>query len=185
MSLPFLKGSCPSVYDINLAIRSRDSDKATIYNLLNGHGLDAYMFVKRYSIQDIPDEEEQSANWLHELFRQKDKMQESFHEHGDFFTGSGLKPIKPRVFQPRLSSLINTLVWNFLTISFTVYYMSKLLLSGKTLYFFIGIGILIAFYVLMHKSISMSKISKASNYGSSNSGSSPSKEKHNGNVIES
>lgn len=173
-----MKESCPAVYDINLAIRSEDSHKATLHNLLNGRGVEAYMFVKRYSIADIPSGEEEAAEWLHQLFRHKDQMQDSFHKHGDFFIGTDMKPLKPILFKPRLSSLINTIIWDFLTISFTVYYLTKLLLSGKIIYFSIGVLILFAFYLLMQKSISMSKISKASTYGSTSKGNSPSKEQN-------
>lgn len=171
-----MKETCPAVYDINLAIRESDSHKATIHHLLNGRGLTAYLFVKRYAIKDIPEDEQKAAEWLQELFRQKDKMQESFHEHGDFFSNSGVEPVEPTLCKPRASSLVNVIVWVLLTISFTLYYLAKLLLSGKIIFFSIGVGIIVGFYILMQKSISMSKISKASTYGSLSKNNSPLKE---------
>lgn len=175
VSLPYLKGHCPAVYDINLALHRDEAEKATFSNLLNGRGITASMFVKRYELNDIPDDEEKASEWLHELFRRKDAMQESFHKHGNFFTGTNEKPVEPIVYKPKLACLINTVVWTLLTISFTLYYLAIFLLSGKIVLFSIGVGILVAFYVLMYKSISVTKISKASSYGQTSKDNSPKK----------
>lgn len=102
------------------------------------------MHVRRIPTETLPENEEEAAEWLQELFRQKDRMQESFHTHGDFFTGSGItkKPVTKLV--PRLHSLINMIAWNLVTVIPMSYYLTKLLISGEILYFSIGGSILLA-----------------------------------------
>lgn len=124
------------------------------------------MHVRRITYDQVPEDETQAAEWLQELFRQKDIMQESFHKHGDFFTGSNVTRKVPVKLQPRLQTLINMVAWNVLTVVPMTYYLLQLLITGEFMYFSIGASILTAFYGLMVKAIGMSKISKASSYGS-------------------
>lgn len=100
------------------------------------------MYVQRYNTRDIPDEEEKAAEWLQNLFRHKDRMQQNFHEHGSFFHGLDVKPIEPIVFEPRLACLLNTAGWTLTTLTVMLYYLGQLLLSGRLVYFSIGIGVL-------------------------------------------
>lgn len=145
VSVPFLKetGKCPNIYDINLAIEEKEAKRATIVDLLNGRPVTAHLLCRRLHLKDVPDNEKEAAEWLQELFRTKDKMQESFHTHGDFFTGLGMEKIEPILYKPTLACFINTVSWATLTICFTVYYLAKLLLSGELIYFSIGAGILL------------------------------------------
>lgn len=112
------------------------------------------MYVQRFDTKTIPDDEEGASEWLQELFRKKDRMQDNFHNHGNFFHGLDMEPIEPIIFKPRLSCLLNTLGWLLFTLSFMLYYLAGLLLSGNFLYFSIGIGVLfickcaIFFYLL-------------------------------------
>lgn len=101
------------------------------------------MYVQRYDTKKIPDDEEKAAEWLQELFRHKDRMQQNFHKYGNFFHGLDIKPMEPIVFEPRLACLLNTAGWTLVTLSVMLYYLGLLLLSGRLVYFSIGIGILI------------------------------------------
>jgi lysophosphatidic acid acyltransferase/lysophosphatidylinositol acyltransferase len=56
-------------------------------------------------MSEIPSDEKQAANYVQELYREKDKIMDSFFNHGDFFTGSNLKPIKPILLKPRINCL--------------------------------------------------------------------------------
>lgn len=94
-SLPVLKQKCPAVLDIQIAFRKDDEIKPTFTNLLLGRGVTSHMYLRRIDTKSIPDTEAEAAEWLHEVFRYKDRMQESFHTHGDFFTSSGVAPIEP------------------------------------------------------------------------------------------
>lgn len=145
VSVPFLKetGKCPNIYDINLALEESEAKFANFNDLLRGRPVTAHLYIKRYHLKDIPDDEEAAAEWLQELFRTKDKMQESFHKHGDFFTGMGLEKIEPKCYKPTLACLINTVMWSAGCLCFMIYYLARLLLSGELIYFSIGCGILL------------------------------------------
>lgn len=94
-SLPYLKKKCPSILDIQLAFNKSDPVEPTIGNLLRGRQITGHMYVRRIDMQSLPDNETDAAEWLQEFFRFKDKLQDSFHTHGDFFTGSGVTPMEP------------------------------------------------------------------------------------------
>lgn len=94
-SLPFVKEKGACILDIQIAFKKDDPIEPTFTNLLFGRGCTSHFYVRRIDPKSISDDENEAAEWLHETFRHKDKLQESFHTHGDFFTGSGVKPIKP------------------------------------------------------------------------------------------
>lgn len=102
------------------------------------------MHVRRIDMKSIPSDEEGASEWLHNLFREKDRLQDSFFTHGDFFTSSGFEKKEPILQKPRLSSLINTVCWAIVTLTPMLYYLATLLLSGKLVYFSIAAGILFA-----------------------------------------
>lgn len=164
-SLPYLRKKCPAVLDIQLAISKDSAVKPTIFNILNGKPITAHMCVRRIPTASLPENEEEAAAWLHELFREKDRMQDSFHRHGNFFTDSGIAERPLLTLHRRTSTLLNTVFWVAATLTPMLYYLMKLLFSGEILYFSIGAGIIFAFYMLMVKAIGMSKISKGSSYG--------------------
>lgn len=164
-SLPELRNRSV-ILDIQLGISKDSPVKPTIFNILNGKSIESHMHVRRITFDQVPEDEEKAAEWLQELFRQKDIMQESFHKHGDFFTGSNIVRKVPIKLQPRLHTLINMVAWNVITVVPMTYYLIQLLVSGEIMYFSIGTSILVAFYGLMVRAIGMSKISKASSYGS-------------------
>lgn len=198
-SLPFLKNKCPGLYDIQLAFKADDKYEPTVANLLHGHSVNGYMHVRRIDMKSIPDGEDEAAEWLQNLFREKDELQESFHKHGDFFTGSRFKKVEPVLQKPSLATLLNTVIWSIVTLTPMLYYLVRLLFSGELLYFSIGVAIIticklilsrffvyvyrnsfannfptISVYLLMSKTIGMSKIDKGSSYGSVQNGKSKS-----------
>lgn len=141
-SLPYLKKKCPAILDIQLAFKKTNKIEPTVGNLLHGRGVTGYMLVQRIDMQSLPDDENEAAEWLQNLFRAKDKIQDSFHTHGDFFTGSGLKPMEPITFKPTIGTIGNTVFWSIVTVTPILYYLIGLLLVGKLLYFFCGVAII-------------------------------------------
>lgn len=164
-SLPNLRGRS-SILDIQLAISKDSTVKPTIFNILNGKPLTAHMHVRRISTESLPEVEEEAAEWMQELFRAKDRMQDSFHTTGDFFTASNVPKKHAIKMQPRLHTLVNMVAWNLVTVIPVVYALVQALLDGEYIKFSIGASVLLAFYLLMVKAIGMSKISKGSSYGS-------------------
>lgn len=117
--------------------------KPTVANLLLGRPVVGHMHVRRIDMKSIPDNEAEAAEWLQNLFREKDELQESFIKHGDFFTGSKFKRVEPIIQPPRIYTLLNTVVWAFITLTPILYYLVRLLFSGELLYFSIGVGIIL------------------------------------------
>lgn len=150
-SLPYLKNKCPAILDIQLAFKKDAPFEPTVGNLLHGRGVTGYMMVQRYDMKSLPDDEAAAAEWMQELFRRKDKLQESFHTHGDFFTGTGIAPIEPILFKPSMGTIGNTVFWAVVTLTPILYYLVGLLFSGKLFSFFCGIAIIgVCKYILYY-----------------------------------
>lgn len=141
-SLPYLKEKCPCILDIQLAFKKTDKVKPTVGNLLHGRSVTAHMYVNRIDMKTLPTNEIEASEWLQEFFRRKDQLQDSFHTHGDFFTGSGVDPIDPITFTPTIGTIGNTVCWLIVTLTPILYYMIGLLFGGEFIYFFIGVAIL-------------------------------------------
>jgi lysophosphatidic acid acyltransferase/lysophosphatidylinositol acyltransferase len=110
-SLSVLKKKCAAIMDVQLAFDENDKDKPTVINLLRGKSITGHLYLRRVSMSEVPEDEEEAAKWLHELFVRKDKLQTSFHKTGDFFKDTDIAPIEPILFKPRLSSVLNWVGW--------------------------------------------------------------------------
>ncbi|XP_058799783.1 1-acyl-sn-glycerol-3-phosphate acyltransferase gamma-like [Phymastichus coffea] len=163
-SIPHMKGKVSGIYDIQLAFKSTDI-KPTITNLLLGKAATAHMYMNRIPLESVPEGDEAAAQWLQNIYQVKDKMADSFAKTGDFFATSGVPRVEPFRLKRRYWSLINSLAWAVIVLVPMLYYLIRLLLSGSTMYFSIGAGIIILFFILMNKTIEMSEISKSSSYG--------------------
>lgn len=141
-SLPYLKAKCAAALDIQLAFKQDDPVEPTIGNLLLGRPVTGYMYVRRIDMKSVPDNEKEAAEWMQELFVHKDRLQDSFHKHGDFFTGSGVPRLEPHLFAPSKSVLANTVFWLIVTLTPMIYYLVILLLSGELWKFSIAVGII-------------------------------------------
>ncbi|XP_011199230.2 1-acyl-sn-glycerol-3-phosphate acyltransferase gamma [Bactrocera dorsalis] len=165
-SLPSMRGRCPAIYSTTLAFRKEAKNAPTISTLLNGYSVEGHLHARRIPVESVPENEKEAAEWLHNLYREKDRLVDSFHTTGNFFDASGLKEVPVTVLKYRPCSLINFALWAVFSISLVLYYLISSLLSQNWIGLSIAVGILVAFYILMVKSINMSKISKASSYGS-------------------
>jgi lysophosphatidic acid acyltransferase / lysophosphatidylinositol acyltransferase len=183
-SLPVLKKKCPAIMDVQLVFDVNDKDKPTILSLLRGKRLTGHLYIRRVSMSEVPEDETAAAQWLQDLFVRKDKLQTSFHKTGDFFKDTDIAPIKPIVFKPRLSTLINWVSWMILAMLPILYLLLTLLLSGSISSIAIGSGLLVAcktfeikrqfqanrsfnptVYMLLNYAIGTTQIDHASNYG--------------------
>ncbi|KAJ8673941.1 hypothetical protein QAD02_005203 [Eretmocerus hayati] len=165
-SMPHLRGKVKAIYDIQLAFKPSESVKPTMKNLLLGRKVEAHMYINRIPLDSVPENDEAAAQWLHDIYLTKDKMAESFIQTGDFFATSGVPRVEPFKLPRRYWSLVNTLFWATAVLVPMLYYLVKLFLSGSTVYISIGVGIIILFFLMLHKVMGMSEISKSSSYGS-------------------
>ncbi|XP_022914209.1 1-acyl-sn-glycerol-3-phosphate acyltransferase gamma-like [Onthophagus taurus] len=164
-SLPSMVGKVPAVYDIELAFKENDTGRPTMTGLLLGYPVTAHLYMKRIPMEDIPATEEEQEEFLRQLFIEKDKLKESFINTGDFFETSGIEKTAVIKLPRRVNSLVNIAVWFVVILCPIGYSLIKLLFSGELLYFSIGMSIIGIFFVLLNKTIGMSKISKGSSYG--------------------
>lgn len=151
--------------DVQLAFDKKDKDKPTVLNLLRGKSITGHIYLRRVSMSEVPEDEEAAAKWLQDLYLRKDKLQTSFHETGDFFSASGIKPIEPIFIPPRKSSLINWVAWMFVTMIPILYLLLSMIVSGRIFYILIGVSITVAFYMLLNYAIATTRIAQGSSYG--------------------
>ncbi|CAF4227221.1 unnamed protein product [Rotaria magnacalcarata] len=80
-----------ALYDITLGFKKTGAEP-TLLSIIKGRSCQAELFIRRIPISEIPTDTEGSSNWVHELYREKDKIYDYFAQHGTF-AGNGL----PRV----------------------------------------------------------------------------------------
>ena len=100
------------------------------------------MFVRRIPLENVPEDETAAAEWLQNLFREKDRIIDSFHTTGSFFETSGFKEVPVTVLKYRPCSLINFAVWAVFSISRILYYLIFSILSQNWIGLSIAVGIL-------------------------------------------
>ncbi|XP_017840748.1 1-acyl-sn-glycerol-3-phosphate acyltransferase gamma-like [Drosophila busckii] len=164
-SLPSLRGICPVIYDINLAFKQDEKVPPTMHSLLNGKSVEPYMLMRRIPLERVPDDEKEAAAWLQQLFVEKDRIIDSFHETGSFFEKSGVEEVPYTVTEPRLSSLVNFFGWATYSMSLVAYYLISSLLAANWTGLIIALSVLGTFYWLMGSAIKSTQISKGSSYG--------------------
>ncbi|CAF0967516.1 unnamed protein product [Rotaria sordida] len=71
------------IYDITVGFQT--PKRPELSNLLIGQQCQAESFIRRIPVSEIPyDDEEKSAQFIHKLFQEKDKIFEYFVQHGTF-----------------------------------------------------------------------------------------------------
>ena len=156
----------PALYNIQIAIRKSTKDNADFYALFSGKTLEADIFVERIEFDKVPVDEKDCNDWLIDLYRQKDHLME-YHEERDSFPGIQMET------QKRIIPLINSLVWNFFTVSLFIYCLlfgNFWIISFVTFFTFVGIT-LVLFLLLT------TRAKRGSSYGSSSSSTVTSDEK--------
>ncbi|XP_039293293.1 1-acyl-sn-glycerol-3-phosphate acyltransferase gamma [Nilaparvata lugens] len=164
-SVPHLRDKVPAVYDVQLAFKENSETRPTVASMLKGKPLEAHMYIERIPISQVPDDEEEAANWLRDLYLKKDKMMESFLRHGDWFVDSGVRRVEAFKLPRRCYSLLNVVWWGFVLMRPLLYFVVDLLASGSTFSIGVGVTVFLVLYFLLNNLINQTKISKGSSYG--------------------
>ncbi|KAG8041743.1 hypothetical protein G9C98_007047 [Cotesia typhae] len=159
-SIPHLRGKVDALYDIQLAFNPKAAIKPTMTNLLRGEKVEAHMYIRREYLSKIF--LMMNRPLLHGCTR---NMKKNFIETGDFFATSGVPKTDKFKLERRYYSLLNTIFWAIIVLVPMLYYLVKLFISGSTIAFTFGVGIIVLFFLLMYKTIGMSEISRGSSYG--------------------
>lgn len=170
-----------SVLNIQLAFDKNAKIEPTLANLLNGEKVIAHLYIERIPMSDVKG----TAEYLQEMYQEKDDLQESFFKYGNFFEGRGQKKIEGIRMKPRLGVAINTILWSTLNIAFILYYAMNLILAERFVFLlFMSVGTIalcklktiealqshlsnlyVSVYIMMQNIIRQTKVAKGSAYG--------------------
>lgn len=126
--VPFIKKyKNVSVLNLHLAFDRNAEVEPTLANLLRGKKVVAHVYIDRIPLDKVLP----TDACLQEMYREKDDLQESFHNFGNFFEGRNEKPIEGIKMKPRLCVAVNTVFWFALNFAFMLYYATNLILAGR------------------------------------------------------
>lgn len=154
-----------SVYDVTLVAGKAHTGQGaspTLEAALHGEASQANMYIRKFHIDDIPKDEEGAEKWLRNLYKEKDELKESFIKTGSFSQLSGLPDYTCTTPPPRVYSLLLSVSLNLLTLIPLCW----LAVSGGLFRLLVSSILLGLAYLAMGKLIGLTKISKASSYGS-------------------
>lgn len=129
-SLPSMREGCPAIYDMNVVFK-KESNAPTVSNMINGNGYDACLLVRRIPLDQVPEDEHKAAQWLHDLYVEKDKIVDSFKTTGSFFKTSGIAEVPCRKMEPRKSTLFNYMLCVSVTVIPIIFFFLKFLICGN------------------------------------------------------
>jgi len=149
-----IKGKMPALLDVTLAFR-KDAAPPSLYSIIHGYSTKGEMYVRRIKTDDVPLEtDEECAEWLQQLYRDKDEVFENFEQNGRFTIGQKLEIPK------NYTDLALTLFWFVtITVPFTVY-MLWAFVTGTWTAKIVMTSILGLFYVAMKKLMATTEIAK-------------------------
>lgn len=117
-----------SVLNLQLAFDKNAKVEPTLANLLRGEKVVAHVYIDRIPIDDNL---KATNEYLHEMYLEKDELQESFVKYGNFYEGRKQKAVEGISMKPRLCVVVNTIFWFALNLSFMLYYATNLILAGR------------------------------------------------------
>ncbi|XP_076839456.1 1-acyl-sn-glycerol-3-phosphate acyltransferase gamma [Brachyhypopomus gauderio] len=152
-----LKGTVKAVYDVTLNFR--DKEVPTLLGIISGKTYQADMCVRRFPVEEIPDDERECADWLHKLYQEKDALQDLYEKEGRF-PGQAIKPKR------RLWTLLNFLFWATLLLSPLINFAWDVFISGSPLLIIAFMLFLVIASVAVRRLIGVTEVDKTgSSYG--------------------
>ncbi|KAK3510635.1 hypothetical protein QTP70_011900 [Hemibagrus guttatus] len=156
-TLQCLKGTVNAVYDVTLNFK--DKENPTLLGIINGKKYRADMRVRRFAVDEIPDDEKECAAWLHKLYQEKDELQEYYFKEGRF-PGNVVKPKR------RLWTLLNFLFWATILLSPLINFAWDVFVSGSPLLIISFMIFLIIASIAVRRLIGVTEVNKTgSSYG--------------------
>lgn len=152
----YLRGTVSAVYDVTLNFR--ENKNPSLLGILYGKKYYADMCVRRFPLEDIPDDEKEAASWLHKLYQEKDALQDQYIAEGKF-PGQEFKPWR------RPWSILNFLFWATLILSPLFRFTFGVFASGSPLMISAFLIIFGAASFGVRRLIGVTEIEKGSSYG--------------------
>ncbi|XP_046886556.1 1-acyl-sn-glycerol-3-phosphate acyltransferase gamma [Hypomesus transpacificus] len=156
-SMACLRGTVSAVYDVTLNFRG--NERPTLLSVVRGDKYMADMNIRRYAVDEIPEGEKECADWLHNLYREKDSLQDYYIKEG-CFPGPTITPRR------RPWTLLNFLVWAGLLLWPLSSFAWGIIVSGNLVLSLAFLGGLFIASVAMQRLISVSEVKNTgSSYG--------------------
>ncbi|XP_068127137.1 1-acyl-sn-glycerol-3-phosphate acyltransferase gamma [Hyperolius riggenbachi] len=151
-----LRGTVSAVYDVTLNFREKKNP--SLLGILYGKKYEADMCVRRFPLEEIPEDEKEAASWLHKLYQEKDALQEQYIQEGTF---PGTQIIPPR----RPWTLLNFLFWATLLLSPLISFAIGIFASGSPLLILSFLGFMWTASFAVRRLIGVTEIERGSSYG--------------------
>ncbi|CAL8267121.1 unnamed protein product [Lota lota] len=156
-TLQCLKGTVAAVYDVTLNFK--DQQTPTLLGIVHGKKYKADLKIKRFPVEEIPEDEKACANWLHKLYQEKDALQEHYHKEGSF-------PGPTIITARRPWTLLNFLFWATVLLSPLINFAYGVAVSGSPLLIIGFLLFLIVASVAIRRLIGVTEVNKTgSSYG--------------------
>ncbi|XP_043557369.1 1-acyl-sn-glycerol-3-phosphate acyltransferase gamma [Chiloscyllium plagiosum] len=155
-TVKYLRGTVTAVYDVTLNFR--DNKNPTLLGILHGKQYHADMCVRRFPLEDIPEDEKECAAWLHRLYQEKDALQEQYVKDGTF-PGEAIQPRR------RPWAFLNWLFWVIVLLTPLFNFVFGVFVSGSPIVicsFLLFVG---AASFSVRRLIGVTEIGKGSSYG--------------------
>ncbi|XP_053317200.1 1-acyl-sn-glycerol-3-phosphate acyltransferase delta [Spea bombifrons] len=151
-----LRNVVSAVYDSTLNFRNNENP--TLLGVLNGKKYHADLYVRRIPLEQIPEDEQECAIWLHKLYQEKDAFQEEYYRTG-VYPGTAVVP--PR----RPWTLLNWLFWAAV-LSYPLFKVFvNMLSSGSYMTLAIFALLMVIVSVVVRRMIGVTEIERGSAYG--------------------
>ncbi|KAM9317503.1 1-acyl-sn-glycerol-3-phosphate acyltransferase gamma isoform 2-T2 [Gastrophryne carolinensis] len=151
-----LRGTVSAVYDVTLNFRGHKNP--SLLGVLYGKQYEADMCVRRFPLEEIPQDEKEAADWLHKLYQEKDALQERYIQEGTF---PGTQIVPPR----RPWTLLNFLFWATLLLSPLISFAIGIFSSGSPLLILSFLGFMWTASFAVWRLIGVTEIERGSSYG--------------------
>lgn len=148
-----------SILDITCGFR-KDGAEPTLMNIIKGKAVRGEFYVRRIPIAEVPVEnDEVCGEWLHELYRNKDKIYDNFEKNGRFTLGTEMD------IPWRYNDLATYIFWFILLCVPLFYYLGQVFMTGSLYLQFVIVGSFAIAWLVVRKMIAVTEIKKSSKYG--------------------
>ncbi|KAK8723128.1 hypothetical protein OTU49_011854 [Cherax quadricarinatus] len=134
--------------------------------MLRGRKVVSEIYVRRILLDEVPDDDDGASKYLHDLYRSKDQLLDSYLNTGSFTEENDLPDYPSHTMPRRTYSLLNMIGWALFVLSQILRFYYNLITSGSLLSISFAVGIVIFAYLGLYKMIGLTKIDKGSKYGS-------------------
>lgn len=112
------------MYIYNAQIAFEESGATNIADIIKrGLRPKGHIYFEKIGLEQVPEDDEGCAQWLHDLYLHKDKLQDHFNTHNSFPGHLDRRFVN---YKPRLATVANWIMWSLYTLVPFVYFVSCL-----------------------------------------------------------